>query len=293
MKTIRFAFAILVAAAVLLSSRCATGQTFNDSLTDGYSATNWVLRTNSSFFTVATNVGYVSFSKTAGTVSGFAYAGLASLLAAEGDFTVQVEFTNANIGENDSAGNQIQLNTRFGGQNYLTVRSCESEGGGQQAHIWVSPPSQVEGLIGFTNSSGTLRVSRVGTLVSGYIDSTLLYSGTFNTNVATFSFVLQFYGTTGAASAGFLNFQLTADNIVPLPRQLSAEYAPPGQVVVSWPDASWPDLLAGYTLLASTNLTKPSPWQVVVSNPVPVNNMFFVTNAVSTPSTFYIFQQGP
>jgi len=149
------------------------------------------------------------------------------------------------------------------------------------------------GAIGWNTNFGTLRVVRTGTLVQGYIDSTLLYQNSYNTNDATFTFVLQNNHTSDAVSAGFLNFELTADQIVPLPLQLSAQATAPGSLVVSWQDTSWPNLLWGYTLFSSTNLAGPNPWRVLVTDPTPTGTQFLVTNAISSTPTFFRFQQGP
>ena len=97
---------------------------FSDSLAQGINPAYWVLRTNTSLFTISTNGGDLAFSKPQGEVnSSIQYATLASLLVARGNFNVQVDFTNASIAlVSGSPGNQIQLNTRFGGQNFLMVR---------------------------------------------------------------------------------------------------------------------------------------------------------------------------
>jgi hypothetical protein len=245
---------------------------------------------------VATNGGDVVFSKPAGSVnSTIQYATLASLVAARGDFSVQLDFTNASITEvSGSVGNQIQLNTRFGGQDFLAVRSDEGGLGGQNAHVFPSPPGTVGmGSIGWSTSFGTLRVVRTGSQVSGYIGSTLLYQNNYNTNDATFSFVLQNNHTSDAVTCGFLNFQLTADQIMPLPLRLSASLSGPGSLVVSWPATSWPDFLRGYTLLSTTNLAATNAWQTVVANPSPTNDQYLIPITVSATSTFFRFLQGP
>jgi len=163
-----------LAGLLLLLFHCSCpADSFTDGLANGYSSNQWVLYTNTSLFTVATNGGDLIFSKPAGAVnSNYQYATLASLLAARGDFSAQVDFN-------------------------------------------------------------------------------------YNTNDAIFTFVLQNNHTSDAISAGFANFQLTADEIVPLRRQLSAQLSGPGSLVVSWEDTSWPNLLSGYTLFSSTNLEGP------------------------------------
>jgi hypothetical protein len=81
---------------------------------------------------------------------------------------------------------------------------------------------------------------------------------------------------------------------VPLPLQLSAQVAGPRSLVLSWEDASWPDFLAGYTLLSSTDLAGAGPWQVRLTDPKPAGGQFLITNVIrsSTPM-FFRFLQGP
>jgi hypothetical protein len=243
---------------------------------------------------VATNGDDVFFSKSDADVnSDFQYATLASLLIARGDFSAQVDFTNASIAlVNGSIGNEVQLNTRFGGQDFLVVRGDEVSLG-TNAHVYLNSPEPSMGTIGWTTNFGTLRVIRTGTLVQGYIDETLLYQNNYNTNDATITFVLQNNHTSDAISVGFANFQLTADEILPLPRQLNAQLSGPGSLVVSWEDTSWANLLSGYTLFSSTNLAGPDPWQVLLTDPAPTGNQFLITNAISSTPTFFRFQQGP
>jgi hypothetical protein len=279
---------------LLLFNFNCPGDSFTDSLANGYSSNYRMLYTNTSLFAVATNGGDLLFSKPVGEVnSNFQYATLASLLVARGDFSAQVDFTNASLAlVNGSIGNQVQLNTSFGGQDFLVVRGDEVSAG-QNAHVYLNSPEPSMGTIGWTTNFGTLRVVRSGTLVQGYIDSTLLYQNNYNTNDTTFTFVLQNNHTSDAISAGFANFQLTADDIVPLPRQLSVQLSGPRSLVVTWEDTSWPNLLSGYTLFSSTNLAGPNPWQVLVTDPAPTGNQFLITNAISSAPMFFRFQQGP
>jgi hypothetical protein len=269
--------------------------TITDSLTNGYSSASWVLYTNTSLFTIDTQGGDVAFSKPEGEVnSTIQYATLASLWVARGDFTVQIDFTNASIAEvSGSVGNQIQLNTRFGGQDFLVVRSDENAFG-QNAHVWPNPPGTVGmGVTAWATNFGTFRVVRTGTQVSGYIDSTLLYQNDYNTNDATFSFVLQNNHTSDAVSVGFLNFKLTADQIMAMPLLLNAQRSGPDSLTVSWEDTSWPDFLKGFTLLSTTNLAATNSWQVVVSDPAPTGGQYLITNPITATPTFFRFLQGP
>jgi hypothetical protein len=122
---------------ILLLIHCSCpADSFTDSLADGYSSNHWVLSTNTSLFTAATNGGDLVFSKPAGAVNGeFQYAALASLLVARGNFSAQVDFTNASLAlVSGTTGTEVQLNTSFGGQDFLVVRG-DDVSAGQNAHV--------------------------------------------------------------------------------------------------------------------------------------------------------------
>jgi hypothetical protein len=267
---------------------------FSDSLAQGINPAYWVLRTNTALFTVNTNGGDVLFSKPAGSTSNFQYMALASLLVAEGDFDVRINFTNASITkQSGSVGNQIQLNTRFGAQDFLVVRSDEADPG-QNAHVFANPPgNQIYGTIGWIANSGTLRVTRTGTMVQGYIDATLIYQNNYNTNDATFSLALQNNQTSDAISVAFDDFQLTADNIAPLPPRLEGQALAPNSLVVSWKDTSWPDALAGYSVQTTTSLAATIPWQPLPNQPTVMGNQYRSTNSITNQPVFFRLKQGP
>lgn len=287
------ALVALLGSVFLFINQSGLAASFSDTLAQGINPAYWALRANTALFSVNTNGGNVFFSKTAGSSSNYQFMALASLLAARGNFDVQVGFTNASITlVSGTRGNQIQLNTRFGGQDFLMVRSDEV-GLGENAHVWVNPGKKVEGAIAWTTNFGTLRVVRTGTLLQGYIDTTMIYQTDYNTNDATFSFVLQNDHTSDAVSVGFCNFQLTADEIVPLSEQLTTQVAGPGALVVSWRDHSWPDFLQGYTLLSSTNLAGSYFWQPD-PNPLTLSaNQWSTTFSMTNTAKFFQFMQGP
>ena len=274
------------------------GQGIADSFTDVFSAginTNfWFLRTNTALFTVTTNGGLIGFSKPSGAINGnLQYATLCSLLVARGNFDVRVDFTNASLPNTGSPGNQVQLNTRFGGQDFLMVRSDE-QSFGQNAHVFPNPPGTVGmGVIGWTTNSGTLRVVRTGTLAQGFIDSTMSFQGNYNTNDATFSFVLQNNGTADAVSVAFGNFRLVADHIASLPVPLNISHSSPTNARVFWKDNSWPDFLRGYRLQTASTLLGTNPWSLAATQGTLSSNQFSVTNTTSGNARFFRLLQGP
>jgi hypothetical protein len=202
---------------------------------------------------------------------------------ARGDFDARVDFRNAAITLIDGfPGNQVQLNSFFGGQQFDVVRSDEYFG--QNIHVWANPPSALYGTQATTVSNGTLRITRVGSHVRGYLDSTMLYENDYNTNDATIWFSLQNNGTRDATAVTFDNFYLEADAIVPGPN-LNIQFARPGQVALSWP--SWG---ANYSLFAAGSLGATNLWQPVTNAPVSFGSFLFVTNDVAHAVLFYRLQ---
>jgi hypothetical protein len=290
MKTKRHTIALFTATvASCLIGHHATAASFSDFFTTGINPTNWLVLSNNPLFSVTDPGGSVVISKPEGDY-GYNYAVVACHVVAQGDFTAQINFTNADIDLVYGLADQLQLNCRFGGQDFLVVRDDEY-GEGQTAHVWLNPPAENYGYDATTATGGTLKIVRSGTLVSGYFDSTLLYQANFNTNDATFTFVLQNNDTYDAISAGFGDFQLTADNLAVTPPPLAIQ--PQGtNCIVSWPDRSWPDFyFFTNTLQTASNLSVPN-WQANVVTPT--NGVFSYTNLITPGSDqFFRLKLGP
>jgi hypothetical protein len=125
---------------------------------------------------------------------------------------------------------------------------------GQNAHVYLNPPGgDLVGTTGTSATSGMLMVTRTGTLVSGYFNSTLLYQGNFNTNDATFAFCIQNNQTDDAMSSSFGNFQLSAVGFTNTPPNLRVQLQN-SECVVSWPNLAWADYLSPNNLESTTNL---------------------------------------
>lgn len=277
--------------AIVVATQTLFAASFSDNFASGINTANWLVQTNDGLVSITDQSGTVVISKPAGTQLGFHYGVLACHVAAQGDFTAQIDFTNANVTlVSGTPGNQLQFNCRFGGQDFLVVRSDETAFG-QNMHVWLNPPAQSVDVMATTAASGTLKITRSGAQVSGYMNSTLIYQGTFNTNDATFSFVLQNNGTDDAISAGFSNFQLTASNLVVTPPSLQIQ--PQGtNYVILWPDRSWPDFYLQSNILQSTGkLAATNSWGGIVVTPT--NGMFSVTQPFSGTAEFFRLEMGP
>ena len=135
-----------------------------------------------------------------------------------GDFDVQVDY-KFYLPLND--GDQQQLNMDSSpSYSFANVRSNETWLGGNNYHIWsMNSGHPVPGIL-TADTSGTLRVSRTGNVVSGYfkspgaMDFTLIWSYPLTTATVRFSMTLQNQPNSYSALNGaFDNFKITADHI--------------------------------------------------------------------------------
>ena len=194
---------------------------FTDDFSTGVNANLWLVSSNDSLYSLASTNGEIRLSRPVGGNYNIHYIELAFTREIQGNFDASVGFRNASINRVDgSPGNQLQLNTGFGGQYICVVRSDET-GNGHNAHIWRAPPSAWTGTVATTATNGTFRVQRVGSTVTAYFNGTALHTGSYNTNSLTYlAFTLQNNGTRDATSVVFDNFRLQADRLVPKPVRL-------------------------------------------------------------------------
>ena len=192
----------------------ASGETYVDDFSNGIDTTTyWRIQRNDTLYKLDDTHGDVRFSRSPGGIQILNTIHLIFVPVVLGDFDVRVDFSNAYINRvNGSPGNQVQLNSSFGGQAFSNVRSDEA-GFGHNYHAWVDPPGQWQGYQANTDTSGTLRITRVGSTITGYFNANLIFSNVYNADVANFSFSLQNNGTTDSTSVIFDNFSLTADSI--------------------------------------------------------------------------------
>lgn len=178
----------------------ARADVFNDDLCHGIDTAYWVVESNQPLYTVEATTGGVRFSKPAGGTYSFQHVTLESQVVARGNFDVRVDYTNASISRIDgSPGNQVQLNSLFGGQYLIVVRSDEINYG-QNIHVWANPPSAWFGQRACTDTSGTMRITRTNAHLRAYHNATLIYENDYNTNDASFAMPLQNNGTRDATA---------------------------------------------------------------------------------------------
>lgn len=203
---------------LLLPGTGAGAVVFTDAFTSGINGAHWNVISNQPLYTVNDSYGDIRFSRPGGGSQGFQYIGLDFLHDVSGNFDVSIRFRDASINRvNGTPGNQIQLNAIFGSQLFAVVRGDEV-GSNDNVHVYRDPPQSVHGTQSTTATSGLLRITRTGTTVRGYFNSTQLYVATLNSNdVSRIWLSLQNNGTNDPTSVTFDDFSLTGDGITGIP----------------------------------------------------------------------------
>jgi hypothetical protein len=81
-------------------------------------------------------------------------------------------------------------------------------GGSANVHVWIG---SIQGRRAGTVTAGKFRIVRVGSTLSGYLDSTLIYSRSSTSALTAATFLLQLQpGSDDPTAATFDNFHFTA-----------------------------------------------------------------------------------
>lgn len=209
--------------------------TFSDDFSSGLNPAYWtVTQTTPNLYSVNATGGNVALAlpNPASNPGGFQAMGVNLNLAAlgggiSGDFSAQIDFTNAVIGPNND---QVQLNLGFADSSiFLAVYDLSS---GRNVHIWTG---SLNGATAETDTYGTFTISRTGSVLTGYFNGSLIFSESDSAALTSVSFSLQNQpGAVGdTPSVTFKNFSLTAASV-------SADQAPNYISVVT----NTPNLLA-------------------------------------------------
>ena len=282
MKNLRLLRNIVIATAVILvtaAPRATLGGTFSDDFSAGLSPSFWsVFQTTAGLYSVDDTNGQVQVAKTsAHSPGGFQNVAIALNLAAlagtnTGDFSTQVDFTNATV---PGPGlDQVELHTYFqDGSYFFTVYDNYN---GLNVHVWNG------GLIGrtpVTGNSGTFRISRIGSTLTGYYNGAPIHSEIKDSPLVRIDFALQNNnGSDDPTSVTFDNFSLTAAFVAP---RLSISLLGGMQVQLSWATNS-----VGYALESATSLPDPA-WTVVPNVPAVTNGQFTVTVGAGEGQRFF------
>jgi hypothetical protein len=200
---------------IVLSSVTAQGGVFYDDFSAGIRSDVWSIKnTTVGLYSMDDSQGDVCFAKVNNTPGGFQCIGLMLNIDAlgvksiSGDFTMEVSFSGACISGNGLDGqNQIELHSGFeDGPYFFTVRESYN------VHVWTGSFQN-----GFDTSatSGTFKITRTGSLVSGYLDNALIWQTNSSTaNLSSIEFTLQNNSNSNdATSVTFDNFRVEAANI--------------------------------------------------------------------------------
>lgn len=142
MRSSRFYILLFTLCMIYILPLYTHADDYNDQFTNGIDTSYWAIRIDDTLYTIDDSGGEIEFSREAGGVQNFKAVRLRFKPVVYGDFDASVDFSNAYIDRiNGSPGNQIQLNTQFGGQVFSVVRSDEY-GFGHNYHVWIDPPAQ-------------------------------------------------------------------------------------------------------------------------------------------------------
>lgn len=246
----------VITAFTLIPTGSARAVTFSDGFSTGVDPLYWEV-TLAPLFTLDDTQGDVRLAKSLGGDHSLQRALVRYRGILEGDFDVSLAFHDASIEQMDGLpGNQVQLNAHFGSQYMAIVRSDEPPGGGQNHHVYRSPPGTWVGTQASTATAGIFRLRRTGTLVEAFVDGALLHSANYNTDpLDELSFSLQANGTNDSISVIFDDFAFTADTVTAVDPFLAAAGLTVG-VPSPNPTGSWSRL--------SFDLTRPIAMSVSV-----------------------------
>jgi hypothetical protein len=125
---------------------------YTDTFTSGIDTAYWAIRIDDTLYTIDDTDQVIRFTRNAGGDLSFKAVLLRFKPTVYGDFDASIEYSEAYIDRvNGSPGNQVQLNTYFGGQTFSVVRSDEY-GFGHNYHVWIDPPAQWRNNVPDTSS---------------------------------------------------------------------------------------------------------------------------------------------
>ena len=198
----------------------AAAATFSDGFSSGINPACWtVYQTTAGLYSVDATQGDVRLAKIStqhnpgGIQSVYAAVNMAALGGnIAGDFSAQINFTNAALG---GALDQVEFHTSFAdGSIFYDVYD---NGYGLNAHVWNG--GSANGVTAASSGAGTFVIARTGSTLSGYYNGSLLFSENNGSALTAISLALQNNnGSDDAISVTFDNFSLTAASV---PSQLT------------------------------------------------------------------------
>jgi hypothetical protein len=189
---------------------------YHDDFSSGINKAYWKLEVNQSLYKVDHLNQAIRFSKRHGGDYTLQSVGLSFLREVRGDFDVRIHFHSASIDNKDGTpGNQLELKIVTASQLFIIVYSDEPWLKGHNYHIWADPPGTAFGTQNIKTSSGTLRITREGSYLTGYFNDTVIHISHSNTDPVTLlTFSLNNNGTRDATSVIFDDFYLSCDQMI-------------------------------------------------------------------------------
>ncbi len=216
----------LSALAVLAAAALSRAGTFTDGFASGLDPSLYTVASdaNAAYAAPDATHGDVRLAKLAGGNGGSTSQSV-SLLASKiggpfaGDFSATIDLTNSSAAGNGV--NQIEFHAFFddGSIFFDSYSNQGGTGGDNTVHVY---NGSTHTYFPTTGSGGTFRIARVGSTVSGYFGSQLLYSETNAAVLSSLAFTVQSYTGTDAVSATYDNLSVTAPQAVPEPASFAA-----------------------------------------------------------------------
>jgi len=189
---------------------------YQDDFADGIDPEHWTVVSNDHGFTCDDTGGDVFISHPEDGL-GWGDGGYMQLCYAYdlvGDFDVSIDFFDATLECRDRGWNGVGLLVGFGHQFIGLGRNTE-EVGGHVVGVWADPPA-VWYSMPETATSGRLRVSRVGSMVTAYFDETVVHQQWSNLEQVTNLCVnVEHSHSIDSVSAHLDDFSLVADKTAP------------------------------------------------------------------------------
>jgi hypothetical protein len=254
--------------------------TFSDNFSAGLNPAYWsVTQTTTNLYSVNAAGNGVALAKMGANPGGIQNVVVDLNLAAlggsiSGDFSAQIDFTNAVIGPNVD---QVELLTFFE-QSYFFFDVYDLSNG-RNVHVW---NGSLNGVTLETATSGTFKINRTGSTVTGYFNGSPLFNTSISSALNGVSFILQNQpGSDDYPSVTYYNFSLTGS----FGPQLTV--IPSGTNVV----LMWPTNTSGFTLQSAPSFVPPVVWNPVYQGSFVVGGQNALTNPISSTQRFYRLTQ--
>lgn len=272
---------LAIGALLLTLTTEAFAGTFSDDFSAGLNPDFWsVTQTTANLYSVNATGNGTALAKTGANPGGiqnveilFRLAGLGGSFS--GDFSTQVDFTNALVGPKID---QVELHAYFADSS-IFFDVYDLSNGARNVHVW---NGTINGPTAETATSGTFKISRTGSSVTGYFNNTPIFSKSNNSALTGVSFMLQNQPESDDyPSVTYHNFSLTGS------------FGPKLTVIPSGTNVvlMWPSNTSGFSLQWASRLSAPVVWNPVYQSSFLVGTQNAVTNPMSGQQNYYRLTQ--